>query len=162
MVTEPAEVEDAYLAIADYFNCEGYREGIRLLNKLLETAMSERTTKENPASVLFFVKALKRLTAAVVLIQKTGHKWNAAMLVPPDDGYPDLSRLADFSLHHCIPLWETFPRMLSEKEYFNPYIVFKKVSRFGDAGEWAYILDEVFDYCFTRAASLKTQKGIMW
>lgn len=58
-----------------------------------------------------------------------------------------------YSYYQTSNLWSSFPRCLSEKEFCNPYSVFKKFFRKQSLDKWVHKWEEVVEYALSPHSS---------
>lgn len=152
-IMEAEEMQLCYSTVVDFFSAWGLQPAKKYLYKILRSAMDEKATRLNPSNVLYYFKTLNGLIAAAIRIHSRGYQKEKAVIEVNESGVPDLTQYKDyFGWHPGDFIWNFAPQALSKKEYFNPYIVFKKIAGFGDEKEWNLVLGELQDFAFYRSS----------
>jgi hypothetical protein len=137
-----------YTTIAGFFSAHSRPMARKHLRKLLVAALAPKACRYNPSDVLWFYENLEALTMAALAIHQSGVEHTDA-IIDLNGQSPQLSDQA----HYCGSLkryeaWHYLPRFLSEKEYGNPYRVFKKLALFSGTEGWRCLFHELRDFTF--------------
>jgi len=135
-------IKDPYQVFARCFcfaDISSFRKAIR--HALLFATTSKIYNKEEPAALLAKFKA-------VVSVILASHKINQHKKCSPLQ--LTLKEFADKRLYArpyatCCE-WEYLPKMLTAKEYRNPYIVFRKFFKYQPVEQWRENVELVIDY----------------
>jgi hypothetical protein len=150
---ESLKLQAGYAEISEFFSAYSLAQARKYLQKILKAANANRTSGMNPSSILYFFEKLEQLYTASMLIHQSGLQRDAAIITAPENEAPDLANYP----HYCgwnVPsaAWYFIPRSLSEKEYFNPYKVFKKLDAYASEETWKYIFHELREYTFLKGS----------
>lgn len=146
---EYTNMEEAYAAIAGFFDSWSLSSSRHFLYKTLRSASDKKACKLNASNVLFFFKSLGSLVNAALKIHHGGYQKEEAILETGLDELPGPGNYAQyFGWQNQPHQWNYFPRALSKKEYFNPYRVFNKMADYANDAEWKFILEELQDFTF--------------
>jgi hypothetical protein len=150
---ESLKIQAGYAEISDFFSAFSLAQARKYLQKILKAANANQSSRMNPSSILYFFERLEQLYAATMLIQQSGLQRDAAIISPPEDNAPDLANCPQYcGWHFRSASWYYVPRSLNEKEYFNPYKVFKKLDSYGSEETWKFIFHELRDYTFLKGS----------
>jgi hypothetical protein len=135
-------IKDPYQVFAECFSfadISSFRKAIKQI--LLFSSISKVYDKEAPAALL----AKFKVVISVIL---AAHKINQDKKCSPLQ--LTLEQFADKRLyarpHSPCPEWEYLPRMLTTKEYENPYKVFRKFFKYQSVEQWCEDIALVLDY----------------
>lgn len=143
----------AYNSISEFFDAWSLTLANHYLFKILKASMAVKPTNLNPSTVLFFFKTLDGLITAALRIHDSGEQREQAIIQLNEDALPDLSNCSQyFGWYLPAHPWQFMPRALQVKEYANPYLVFKKLSRYANEEKWKYILAELQDFTFYKSS----------
>ena len=150
---ESKQTEAAYAAIAQFFDAWGLPHARKLLYRILKAALHTKAIKIDPSRVLYFFKTFETLLNAALIIHRNEGERKEAILDLGEEEYPDMSNYPQyFGRHLSSHAWLFFPRALNVKEYANPYLVCKKIARYGQEEKWKFLISELQDYCFYKAS----------
>ncbi len=121
----------------------------RTVNDALRAASSNQTyEKRNPGDLLFSLGLLESVINAAYLLNK--EKKQSPLSIDVNSVFdPNLFR---GWLGGDLTDWDYFPRMLSLKEYKDPYIVFKRFFKFRDLADWKTDLRTIAEYALVRTS----------
>jgi hypothetical protein len=136
------EITDPYQVIAEFFSHADVASHRKTIRDAIKAACSDRVwSKRNPGDLLFDFKLLESVINAAYLLNK--EKKKSPLTISQD-------KLFDPNLycgwHGGMTEWDFFPRMLSLKEYIDPYLVFKRFFKFLKLAEWKRELSDVAEY----------------
>ncbi|WP_431217169.1 hypothetical protein ACQ86N_23085 [Puia sp. P3] len=138
-------ISDPYQTIAEFFSAASlidYRKDIR---KIVRYAFSERAwEKDNPADILYRFNQLEKILNAAYLVNKE-EKDSPLEISQSDVFNPNL--FCGWIKGHSE--WEYLPRMLSFKEYKNPYLALKRIFEFKKLFYWKDLLKMFSEFVFT-------------
>lgn len=147
------ETIQAYNSISEFFDAWSLPVANHYLFIILKASTAAKATKSNPSTVLYFFKTLDNLITAALRIQEKGEHREQAIVQLNEDELPDLSNYSQyFGWYLPSHAWQFIPRALEVKEYANPYLVFKKLSRYAGEEKWKFILSELQDFTFYKAS----------
>jgi hypothetical protein len=150
---ESLKIQAGYAEISDFFSAYSLSQARKYLQKILKASNANRKSGMNPSGILYFFERLQQLYAASMLIHQSGLQREAAMITPAEDQAPDLANYPQYcGWHFRRASWNYIPRSLSEKEYFNPYKVFKKLEAYASEETWKFIFHELQDYTFLKGS----------
>jgi hypothetical protein len=150
---ESLKVQAGYAEISEFFSAYSIAQARKYLQKILKAANANRTSGMNPSSILYFFERLQQLYTASMLIHQSGLHREAANITAPKSQAPDIANYPQYCGWNVPNApWYFIPRSLSEKEYFNPYKVFKKLDAYASEGTWKYIFHELREYTFLKGS----------
>jgi hypothetical protein len=150
---ESLKIQAGYAEISDFFSAYSLAQARKYLQKILKASNANRSSGMNPSAILYFFERLQQLYAASMLIHQSGLQRDAAIITSPDDNAPDLANYPQYcGWNFRRSPWYYTPRSLSEKEYFNPYKVFKKLEAYASEETWKFIFHELRDYTFLKGS----------
>jgi hypothetical protein len=150
---ESLKIQAGYAEISEFFSAYSLAQARKYLQKILKAANANRSSGINPSSILYFFEKLQQLYAASMLIHQSGLQRNTAIITAPKDPAPDLANYPQYCGWNVPNApWYFIPRSLSEKEYFNPYKVFKKLDSYASEETWKYIFHELREYTFLKGS----------
>jgi hypothetical protein len=150
---ESLKVQAGYAEISDFFSAYSLSQARKYLQKILKASNANRSSGLNPSSILYFFERLQQLYTASMLIHQSGLQRDAAIISPPENAAPDLASYPQYCGWNVPNApWYFIPRSLSEKEYFNPYKVFKKLDAYASEETWKYIFHELREYTFLKGS----------
>lgn len=150
---ESKKTTAAYNAISQFFDAWSLPLANHYLFKMLKASMAVKPTNINPSSVLYFFKTLDSLITAALRIHGCGEQREQAIIRLNEDALPDLSNYSQyFGWYLPAHPWQFIPRALEVREYANPFLVFKKLSRYANEEKWKYILSELQDFTFYKSS----------
>ena len=146
------KITNPYEVIAEFFSDADIATHRRILRNALLAANSEKIyDKDSPSDLLLEFKFLESAVNADYLINQEG-KVSPIKIEKKDVFNPNLY----CSWHKDLTEWDFFPRVLSLKEYFNPYLVFKRFFKYKALPEWKQDLQEILDYALARSCLLES------
>lgn len=142
------EITDPYQVIAEFFSQADVASHRKVIRNTIKAACSDYVSnKKNPGDVLFDFKILESVINAAFLLNKEKRK--SPLSINKDNLFdPNLY----CSWHAGLSEWDFFPRMLSLKEYINPYLVFKRFFKYLTLAEWKRELQDLVDYALARTS----------
>jgi hypothetical protein len=150
---ESLKIQAGYAEISDFFSAYSLAQARKYLQKILKAANANRTSGINPSSILYFFEKLQQLYTASILIHQSGLQRDTAIITALEDPTPDLANYPQYCGWNVPNApWYFIPRSLSEKEYFNPYKVFKKLDAYASEETWKYIFLELREYTFLKGS----------
>jgi hypothetical protein len=150
---ESLKIQAGYAEISEFFSAYSLAQARKYLQKILKASNANRSSGMNPSSILYFFEKLQQLYVASMLIHQSGLQRDAAIITVQEDTPPDLANYPQYCGWN-VPNspWYFIPRSLSEKEYFNPYKVFKKLDAYASEETWKYIFHELREYTFLKGS----------
>ena len=139
-------ITDPYQVIAEFFSVSSLasvRSAIKGL--LLATNANKIYRKDSPAGVLFEFKVLESLIHAAHALYKD--KKESPIEI---ENYNLFEKKFFCGWHAGSSDWDFFPRSLTEKEYKNPYLAFKKFFGYQDLPKWKDDLQEIMNYALSK------------
>lgn len=150
---ESLKIQAGYAEISDFFSAYSLAQARKYLQKILKASNANRKSGIDVSNILYFFERLQQLYAASMLIHQSGLQRDTAIITPTEDQAPDLTNYPQYcGWHFRQASWYYTPRSLSEKEYFNPYKVFKKLEAFASEETWKFIFNELRDYTFLKGS----------
>lgn len=142
------EISDPYQVIAEFFSQADVVSHRKIIRDTIRAACSDRIcNKKNPGGVLFDFKILESIINAAYLLSK--EKRESPLSISRDSLFdPNLY----CGWHAGLNEWDFFPRMLSLKEYINPYLVFERFFKYLTLGEWKRELEDLVEYALARTS----------
>jgi hypothetical protein len=135
-------IKDPYQVFANCFcfaDISSFRKTIRQV--LLFATKSKIYNKQEPAALLARFKAVKSIILAANKINKAKKSGSLNLSLKQFAGKRFYARP-----YATCPEWEYLPKMLTTKEYQDPYIVFKRFFKYQPVDKWREDLDLVLDY----------------
>lgn len=136
------KITDPYQVIAEFFSSADiayYRKSIKDI--LMAASSANVCSKSNPGNVLYRFERLESVINAAYLLNR--EKKQSPLDIGKEDVFnPNLycGWQADLSE------WDFFPRILTLKEYINPYLVFKRFFKYHQLAEWKKELQDLLQY----------------
>jgi hypothetical protein len=152
---EDKHTQFAYRSIHDFFDQYHLHTAIQELEMIILTAGSSYAWKRGvPYDVMYFFKELKMLAKAAWFIDKTSYEEDGVALSErQQESAPDIEQQKHFvSGSPNVSPWQSFPRSLSEDEYFNPYLAIKVFCHTYTKQEWKKIWKHLIEYAFSAEA----------
>ena len=142
------EITDPYQVIAEFFSHADVASHRKVIRDTIKAACSDYiSNKKNPGDVLFDFKILESVINAAFLLNKEKRK--SPLSINKDNLFdPNLY----CGWHAGLTEWDFFPRMLSLKEYINPYLVFKRFFKYLKLAEWKRELQDLVDHALSRTS----------
>lgn len=143
------KITDPYQTFAEFFSSADVVSHKRTVNDALRAASSDRIyDKRNPGDLLFSLGLLESVINAAYLLNK--EKGESPLSIEVGNVFdPNLFR---GWLGGDLTDWDYFPRMLSLKEYKNPYIVFKRFFKFQKLADWKTDLRTIAEYALVKTS----------
>jgi hypothetical protein len=140
------EITDPYQVIAEFFfagNVGSFRKGIK---KAVLAAFSDKTySRKNPGTLLWEFERIESVINAAYLINQENKK--SPIIV---DNHNLLNKNLYFGWEVDLTEWDFLPRVLSLKEYKDPYLAFKRFFKFKELADWKSDLHDIVDYALIR------------
>lgn len=136
------EISDPYQTIAEFFDAANVVSHKQNIKNAIKAAWSDRIcNKKNPGVLLHHFKLLESVINAAYLINN--EKKKSPLSIGKDDVFnPNLF----CGRNDGLTKMDYFPRMLSLKEYVNPYVVFKRFFKFKPLTEWKQELNDIVEF----------------
>lgn len=136
------KIIDPYQIIAEFFSAAdiaSYRDTIK---GVLQAACSDRIWRKNsPGDLLYKFKMFESVINAAYLVNK--EKKTSPLSIDYKDIFnPNLY----IGWRSNNKEWDYFPRLLSFKEYSNPYLAFKRFFKYLKISQWKQDLSCLLDY----------------
>jgi hypothetical protein len=142
------KISDPYEVIAEFFFDADIATHRKMVRDILLAASSDKVyDKDSPCDLLLQFKFMESLINAAYLINEE-EKESPLKIEKKDVFNPNLY----CSWHKDLTEWDFFPRVLSLKEYINPYFVFKRFFKHKTLSEWKQELQEILDYTLARSS----------
>ena len=150
---EDSTVQIAYNNIHDFFDVCNSDHAIKYTEGILTAAAGDKIwKKETPSSLLFYMENFQSLYAAAFTIHYNYSKRTEAVIVPPEDGVPDITVAQNFmnDRSYLSSVWSKFPRHLTEAQYHDPYRAIKKFCTYMAEPQWANYLKDVTEFALSK------------
>jgi hypothetical protein len=143
------KITDPYQIFAEFFSAADVVSHKRTVKNALSAASSDRIyNKRNPGDLLFNLGQLESVINAAHILNK--EKKRSPLSIEINSVFdPNLFR---GWLGGDLTDWDYFPRMLSLKEYKNPYVVFKRFFKFQDLAAWKEDLRTISEYALVKTS----------
>ena len=143
------KITDPYQTFAEFFSAADLVSHKRTVYDALRAANSNRIyDKRNPGDLLFSLGLLESVINAAYLHNKGKNK--SPLSIDVNSAFdPNLFR---GWLGGDLTDWDYFPRILSLKEYKNPYIVFKRFFKFQDLANWMTDFRTIAEYALVKTS----------
>jgi hypothetical protein len=142
-------IDDPYQVIARFFDYIDIASCRKRIKHLLLAAGSDNKVyqKESPGAILDFFRMFESVINAAYIINK--EKKESPLII----GVLDLfNKNLYCGRSDRISQWDYLPRFLSEKEFCNPYLVFRRFFKTNDIGSLKEILGEILNCATTRSS----------
>lgn len=140
------EVNDPNKLMSEFFTMGDVAEFREDIYHIVRTACSGKYWKKgSPNDLIFLFRNLEFVINAAHIINGQARK-SALHIEDKDIFNPDLFRRNDTISNN----WDYFPRMLSYKEFVNPYTTFKIFFKYQDHAHWKKTLRNVLEYALSR------------
>jgi hypothetical protein len=141
------KITDPYQTFAEFFSAADLVSHKKTVKEALDAASSSRIyDKRNPGDLLYSLGLLESVINSSYLLNM--EKKKSPLSIEANDVFdPNLFR---GWLGGNLTDWDYFPRMLSLKEFKNPYIVFKRFFRFQDLSAWKTDLRTIAEYALVK------------
>jgi len=136
------EIHDPYQTIAEFFSAADVVSHKKTIKAAIGAALSDHIcNKKNPGDLLYYFKLLESVVNAAYLLNQ--EKKKSPLRIGKDNAFnPNLF----CGWHAGMTEWDYFPRMLSFKEYNDPYVVFKRFFKFLSLAEWKREFNDKLEY----------------
>jgi hypothetical protein len=148
------KISDPYQVIAEFFFSADIIYYRKCIKYVLRAATSSRIwRKHNPGDLLHDFKMMESVINAAYLMNKANKTFPL-----------DIKKESSFDpnlfcgWHTKFTQWDYFPRVLSFKEYVNPYLTFKRFFKFLSLQAWKLELQDLLEYSLVTTSL--TQAGI--
>ncbi len=150
---EDRDILYAYRVIHDFFNGFSFHRAIFHMDSIIEAGLNNGTWKGMPYNAIFFMENITALCKAAFTVSTCNSVRENAIVEPQEENEtPDISLTKDFmgSNFHSSA-WNSFPRHLTAKQYYNPYKAIKKFCRYATEVEWNAIIKELTESALSYA-----------
>lgn len=147
----------AYNTIREFFDWFEYDGIIRETNTIIRAAAGHKIwKKEEPGYVVFNMEKLAELCSAAFVIHQSYSKREEVVI--PAANAPDLSEMWWYyhGAYGCSA-WDSLPRHLTGRQFFNPYKAIKKFCKYMPEAEWENTLETLTKYALFTDSILDTQ-----
>lgn len=141
-------ITDPYQVIAEFFTAADIASYRKCIRDVLKAACSNHIwKKENPGELLYEFQKLESIINAAYLLNK--EKKKSPLNIRKDNLFnPNL---------YCgwqgnSTEWDFFPRLLSFKEYSNPYLTFKRFFKYLPLSDWKQELKDLMEYALVQTS----------
>lgn len=143
------KITDPYQIFAEFFSAADVVSHKKTVDDAIRAASSGRIyDKRNPGDLLFSFGLLESIINAAYLLNK--EKKKGPLLIEVNNVFdPNLFR---GWLGGDLTDWDYFPRMLSLKEYKNPYVVLKRFFKFQNLADWKTDLRTIAEYALVKTS----------
>jgi hypothetical protein len=140
-------ITDPYQVFAECFSHAGLPHFRRVIKKLLHHAESEKIYQaKSPCDVLFYMKIIRSLIKAADVLKK---KEKSPVEVSEMDVFDKRYFRSHYQSGNEL---EEFPRMLSVKEFCNPYRAFHKFFKYQPLDKWLHDWEEAVECALSRSS----------
>jgi hypothetical protein len=141
-------IKDPYQIFAEYFSAADLVSHKKTVKEALNAASSDHIwSKKNPGDLLFSLGQLESVINAAFIIRKEKRESPLSIenysLFDPNLYRGWVGGLTD---------WNYFPRMVSLKEYKDPYAVFKRFFKYQALAEWKTDLQAISEYALVKTS----------
>ena len=142
------EIVNAHLVITAFNEYIEYPIARRYLLKWFQAIHKKDHWRErSPEALLYFYERIEMLFEGAKLLAEMPVSRRIDKVIVIDEEPTDLmSSILYYPNSGFLDAWEYFPRRLTRKEFLNPYLVFPKIFKKYDIGQWRFILRELL--CF--------------
>ena len=141
-ITDPNQV------IAEFFCSAGLTAYRKCIKDALRAASGKHIwRKYNPGDLLYEFKMLESVINATYLINKE-NKTSPLIIKKESSFNPSLF----CGWHVDSTQWDYFPRVLSFKEYVNPYLTFKRFFKYLSLPQWKQELQDLLEYALVETS----------
>jgi hypothetical protein len=139
------KISDPYQAIAEFFSAASLIDYRNDIKKMVRYAFSRGSwKKDNPADIMYHFRRIEEIMNVAYLINE--EKKDSPLEINESDVFnPNLFR--GWVSGHTE--WEYLPKVLSFKEFRNPYLALRRFFKFKKLGEWKELLREFSEFVFT-------------
>ena len=143
------KISDPYQIFAEFFSSADVASHKKTVDDSLRAASSRRIfDKRNPGDLLFSLGLLESIINAAYILNK--EKKKSPLSIEASNMFdPNLFR---GWLGGDLTDWDYFPRMLSWKEFKNPYVVLKKFFKFRSLMDWKTDLRTIAEYALVKTS----------
>jgi hypothetical protein len=142
------KITDPYQVIAEFFCSAGLTVYRKCIKDSLKAASGNHIwRKYNPGDLLYEFKMLESVINAAYLINKENKK--SPIKIEKEGSFnPNLF----CGWHVDSTQWDYFPRVLSFKEYVNPYLTFKRFFKYLSLPKWKQELQDLLEYALVETS----------
>jgi hypothetical protein len=142
------KITDPYQVIADFFCSAGLSAYRKCIKDVLKAACGKHIwRKYNPGDLLYEFKMIESIVNAAYLINKE-NKTSPLIIKKESSFNPNLF----CGWHVDSTQWDYFPRVLSFKEYANPYLTFKRFFKYLTLPKWKQELQDLLEYALVETS----------
>jgi hypothetical protein len=144
---ENVKLVGSYRNIREFFESFTLPEARNYLSSVLKAAESKHIWNDAaPTDLLYFFESMEALLSATYSIIKEGNKIKKVILPKSPDAC-DLTQYHLYCGHYNqLKPWDYFPRMLSAKEYRDPYKALQNFTSWAPKKEWKMNLRYLLSY----------------
>jgi hypothetical protein len=142
------KISDPYQVIAEFF-CSGHLSSHRkCIKQALKAAAGKFIWRKfNPGDLLYDFKMIESVINAAYLINKE-NKTSPLTINKEGSFNPNLF----CGWHRHSTQWDYFPRVLSFKEFANPYLAFKRFFKYLSLQKWKVELQDLLEYALVETS----------
>lgn len=142
------KISDPYQVIAEFFCSAGLAAYRKCIKDALRAACGKHIWRKcNPGDLLYEFKMLESVINAVYLINRE-NKTSPLIIKKESSFNPNLF----CGWHVDSTQWDYFPRVLSFKEYVNPYLTFKRFFKYLSLAKWKQELQDLLEYALVETS----------
>ena len=142
------KITDPYQVIAEFFCSAGLTAYRKCIKAALGAASGKHIwRKYNPGDLLYEFKMIESVINAAYLINKE-NKTSPLIIKKESSFNPNLF----CGWHVDSTQWDYFPRVLSFKEYVNPYLTFKRFFKYLSLPKWKQELQDLLEYALVETS----------
>lgn len=142
------KIADPYQVIAEFFCSAGLTAYRKCIKAALGAASGKHIwRKYNPGDLLYESKMIESVINAAYLINKE-NKTSPLIIKKESSFNPNLF----CGWHVDSTQWDYFPRVLSFKEYVNPYLTFKRFFKYLSLPKWNQELQDLLEYALVETS----------
>jgi hypothetical protein len=142
------KITDPYQVFAEFFLSADLTAHRKCIKDALRAASGKHIWRKiNPGDLLYDFKMIESVINAAYVINK--EKKKSPIIITKENSFnPNLfcGWQADFIL------WRHFSRILSFKEYANPYLIFKRFFKYLSLAEWKRELNDLLEYALVETS----------
>ena len=142
------KITDPYQVIAEFF-CSA---GLTAYRKCIKAALGAVSGKHiwrkyNPGDLLYEFKMIESVINAAYLINKENK--TSPLIIKKESSF---NPTFFCGWHVDSTQWDYFPRVLSFKEYVNPYLTFKRFFKYLSLPKWKQELQDLLEYALVETS----------
>jgi len=142
------KITDPYQVIAEFFCSAGLTAYRKCIKAALGAASGKHIwRKYNPGDLLYEFKMIESVINAAYLINKE-NKTSPLIIKKESSFNPNLF----CGWHVDSTQWDYFPRVLSFKEYVNPYLTFKRFFKYLPLPKWKQELQDLLEFSLVKTS----------